>query len=90
MPRQLQAAPSATETLEGYRDSPYLLSDEAARFLRFNTRALFVKWAKRNRVPVCRRGRTLLYKRAVLEAFIEGKTWTNRHALTATARRLTR
>ena len=64
--------------------SPYLRTDEAARFLRFDgprARALFRKWALRHRVPVCRRGRTLLYERRVLEAFLKGQDWTVRRAV---------
>lgn len=68
------------DSMLGDPDSPYLLTDEAARYLRFNSPALFRKWAQRNRVPVQRRGRTLLYDRAVLDAFLMGKRWTRVHA----------
>jgi len=86
----------ATDPDESERDvignahSPYLLTDEAARYLRFDrapngqTREpsemmnLFRKWAARWRVPVARRGRTLLYDRRVLDAFVKGETWTKR------------
>lgn len=60
--------------------SPYLLTDEAARFLRFSNTRLFREWANRHHVPVQRRGRTLLYDRRVLIAFIEQRPWTRRHA----------
>ena len=60
--------------------SPYLLTDEAARYLRFASAHLFRKWATRNRVPVQRRGRTLLYERRVLDAFLNLKPWTLRHS----------
>ena len=75
-----------------------LLSIEAARFLGFDrkhsgevrtpreTMRLFREWAKRVRVPVLHRGRTLLYERRVLLAFLKGDNWTrNRHAQTVTA-----
>lgn len=77
MKRGLVADAAGVELQDGYADSPYLLSDEAAQFLKFRTRHLFLKWAKRHRVPVCHRGRTLLYKRVVLEAFVEGRQWTH-------------
>lgn len=63
----------------------YLLTAEAATLLRFNTPHLFHKWAQRNRVPVLHRGRTLLYERRVLVAFLEGRGWTKRHAAHSTA-----
>ncbi len=56
--------------------SPYLLTHEASRYLRFTSARLFYKWAIRQRVPVLRRGRTLLYDRRVLDAFIRGASWT--------------
>ena len=64
--------------------SPYLTTDEAARYLRFATAPLFYKWAIRHRVPVQRRGRTLLYDRRVLEAFLRQDSWTKRHVATVT------
>jgi hypothetical protein len=70
--------------------SPYLLTEEAARFLRFNTPHLFHKWAVRHRVPVLRRGRTLLYEKRVLVAFMEGRPWTTRRLTVASANRLER
>lgn len=66
--------------------SPYLLTDEAARFLRFPSAHLFRKWAGRNRVPVQRRGRTLLYERRVLVAFLNGEAWTVRHSAQSVSR----
>lgn len=84
--RTLQASSPHTEQPYGDPDSPYLLSHEAAQFLRFNTPALFVKWAKRNRIPVAHRGRTLLYRKSVLIGFVEqrrrhGATISPFHAL---------
>ena len=67
---------AATDHALGDPESPYLLTHEAARLLRFTSPHLFHKWAKRNRVPVLRRGRTLLYERRVLEAFLSQKRWT--------------
>ena len=74
-------------------NQPELLpSDEAAIFLRFDrkpngqtrtpreTARLFREWAHRNRVPVLYRGRTLLYERRVLVAFLERRDWTKKHA----------
>jgi hypothetical protein len=72
-----------------------LLSIEAAKFLAFDrthrgeartpreTMRLFREWAKRKRVPHLNRGRTLLYERRVLLAFLKLERWTlNRHAET--------
>lgn len=89
MKRRLQ--PAATLPQQPDRDfdgmdvigdpaSPYLRTDEAARFLRFANANLFREWAARNRVPGLRRGRALLYDRRVLAAFLEQRNWTKRHA----------
>ena len=89
MKHRFQAAASATEQADrdlnlaeqiGDPLSPYLLTDEAARYLRFASAHLFRKWATRCRVPVQRRGRTLLYDRRVLDAFLNLKPWTLRHS----------
>ena len=53
--------------------SPYLRSDEAARYLRFASAKLFREWVQREGVPTRRRGRTLLFDRRVLEVYIGGK-----------------
>lgn len=71
--RSFEAGAAGTEQRQRASDSPYLLTEEAAELLRFNTPALFYKWAKRNRIPVLRRGRTLLYDRRVLNAFLKLK-----------------
>ncbi len=77
MKRGLQATAGDAQSALGDPDSPYLLTEEAATFLRFSTPHLFYKWARRNRVPVLRRGRTLLYRRSVLDAFLQQKPWTH-------------
>ena len=59
--------------------SPYFLTSEAAVYLRFKTARLFREWAIRNRVPVLHRGRTLLYDRRVLDAFVQQRSWTLKH-----------
>jgi hypothetical protein len=69
----LQSQSDASQSQLGDTDSPYLLSEEAAAFLRFKDARLFREWAKRNRVPVLHRGRTLLYRRSVLESFLQLK-----------------
>jgi hypothetical protein len=83
--RQDGLQPDADALQAQFRDaeSPYLLTDEASRFLRFKDARLFREWAKRNRVPVLHRGRTLLYRRSVLELFLQLKP--SRHAATVTA-----
>lgn len=75
LPQQPEGDPHVPDQL-GDPLSPYFLADEAARFLRFNTTNLFRKWATRHLVPQLRRGRTVLYERRVLEAFLRGKPWT--------------
>jgi hypothetical protein len=80
--RQLEPLPDLSQSALGVAESPYLLTDEAARFLRFKDARLFREWAKRNRVPVLHRGRTLLYRRSVLESFLHLKP--SRHARTVT------
>lgn len=84
MKRQFKAAaPVAEQTDRSLHlpgESPYLLTAEAARFLKFDLRGdgterpiakamhLFREWAVRNHIPELRRGRTLLYDRRVLAA----------------------
>lgn len=71
--------PSLPETdLEPLGDpaSPYLRTDEAARYLRFNSAILFRQWAARHRVPVSRIGRKMLYDKRVLVAYANGEPWT--------------
>lgn len=88
--RPLQSEPSVPEQSNRDFDSPYLLTHEAAVYLRFNTANLFRKWAVRNRIPAKRRGRTLLYDRRVLEASIavrgrQSEARARRHAQTVAA-----
>lgn len=94
MKRDLQPALSDSQQADRHLDladqigdpaSPYLLADEAARYLRFSSAVAFRHWAHRQRVPVQRRGRTLLYARPVLDAFVSGKAWTLMHGSTVKA-----
>lgn len=82
MKRNFESLPDLSQPALGIAESPYFLTDEAARFLRFRDARLFREWAKRNRVPVLHRGRTLLYRRSVLESFLQQKP--SRHARTVT------
>lgn len=92
MKRQLEPSTARTEQADPnphLAGQPvYLLTAEAADLLRFNTPHLFHKWALRNRVPVLRRGRTLLYERRVLEALLRQKRHGAR-TVTAQPSRLT-
>jgi hypothetical protein len=60
-------------------DSPYLTPEEAARYLRFQHTRAFNDWVSRNGVPRVKRGRTALFERKILEAFIRDARWTRRH-----------
>lgn len=73
MKRGLQADADTLQAQFGDAESPYLLTDEAARLLRFKEARLFREWAKRQRIPTLHRGRTLLYDRRVLDAFLKLK-----------------
>ena len=56
-----------------------LLTSEAAAFLRFDGPSAaknFFAWANRWNVPRLKRGRTCLWQRSVLIAFLERKKWT--------------
>jgi len=70
--REIEEAPSGLERNQQLGDplSPYLRSDEAARYLRFGSAKLFREWVIREHVPTRRRGRTLLFDRRVLEAYV--------------------
>jgi hypothetical protein len=65
-------------------DSPYLTVAEAARFCRFDTcaepREAFRKWARRQGLPMVRRGRMLLVDRRLLEAILHPGSGRVRHA----------
>ena len=58
--------------------SPYMRSDEAAEYLRFPTLKAFQEWARRRRIPCCRRGRVLLYERRALDALVGATNDDNR------------
>ena len=95
MKRRLQASSPPAQQPHGHADVSdqpvHFLSHEAARFLRFDrksngqtrtprdTMRLFREWAKRHHVPTRHRGRTLLYERRVLVAFLDGARWTRTH-----------
>ena len=81
--------------------SPYpltrlLTEAEAADHCRYFDRGCanpvraFQKWARRVGIPVKRAGRKRLYDPRVLDAFLDGETWTTRHRNRATAQRFTR
>jgi hypothetical protein len=50
----------------------YLSVDEALAYLRFRTRKALYAWADRQRIPKCRRGRTLLFLRRDLDEALQG------------------
>ena len=72
--------PAAADHVVGDPDSPYLLTDEAARYFRFDratngdprtpteTMRMFREWAQRNRLQPKRRGRTLLWDKRAIDA----------------------
>lgn len=51
--------------------SPYLALPDVVTYLRFVSDNAARKWLVRHRVPVCRRGRGLLYLRADLDAIVQ-------------------
>ena len=55
-------------------ESPYLTADEAVAYLKLKTKQALYYHIKENRLPTCRRGRTLLFDRADLDAWIRGTT----------------
>lgn len=74
-------SPIVPEQPVGIPASPYLLSEEAALYLRFDSPQLFREWAWKYSVPHLKRGRRLLFDRAVLDAYLRGEDWTRRRAL---------
>jgi hypothetical protein len=50
----------------------WLTAKRAAEHLCFESVAAFYQWVRRNPVPVGRRGRTLLFDKHVLDAFVRG------------------
>ena len=63
-----------------------LVTTEAAAFLRFdgpNAVRNFFAWADRWNVPRLKRGRTCLWQRSVLVAFLQRKKWTKNRAQVA-------
>ena len=60
--------------------SPYLTPAEAAEYLRFPTINAFRKWLGRHHVPAWRSGRTVLYRRDVLDAMGERKPSISRRS----------
>lgn len=72
--------------------SPYLLTDEAARYCRFDratngeprsvpeSMRMFREWAARKNIKPCQGCRILRWDRRVLDAFLRGEPWTKRHA----------
>lgn len=62
----------------GIPGSPWLTTEEAARYLRFPSVRAFYAWLDRNNIPKSRRGRVLLFERRILDAYIRGELWTKR------------
>lgn len=66
------------------KDSPYLTLEEGARFAKFDVTApkapveCFRQWLIRKRIPLARRGRRVLVKQTVLEAYLDQDEWTKR------------
>ena len=58
----------------------YLTPAEAAEYLRFPTINAFRKWLGRHHVPAWRSGRTVLYRRDVLDAMGERKPSISRRS----------
>lgn len=72
-------------------ESILLTEAEAAAHCRYFDRGCvhpvraFQQWARAAGVPVKRVGRARLYDPKVLDAFLDGKLWTRRHAVRRTA-----
>jgi len=80
-----QPRPLASEPSQRVLDSPYLLAEEAAVYLRFkNVRSLYSALREGVDIPVRRRGRTLLFHRDDLDRWLAGE---RRVALLKDARR---
>jgi hypothetical protein len=64
-----------------------LTTAEAAAFMKYGEDARginrFRVWACRHAVPRLHRGRTPLWERSVLIAFLHGKSWTKRRSAAA-------
>lgn len=54
-------------------ESPYLTADEASVYLRFASRAALYKAIPVERIPVLRRGRTLLFHKPTLDRWLAGE-----------------
>lgn len=67
-------------------DPEFLTLDEAARLCRFDASApsnpanAFRKWAKRQHVPLCYRGRTILVERRILLGYLTQQDWRKRRS----------
>jgi hypothetical protein len=66
-------------------DEEFLRTPEAARFMRFGDDARGIKaffaWAYRWDVPRLHRGRTVLWERRVLLAFLHRRKWTAKQSV---------
>jgi excisionase family DNA binding protein len=67
-PRPLASEPAASV------ESPYLTAKEAAIYLRFATVRALYSAVKRERIPVCYRGTSLLFHRADLDRWLAGES----------------
>ena len=91
MKRSRESRPSSFQQSERHADIPQqepelLVTAEAAAFLRFdgpNAVRNFFAWADRWNVPRLKRGRTCLWQRSVLVAFLQRKKWTKNRAQVA-------
>jgi hypothetical protein len=60
----------------GIPQSPFLTTEEAALYCRFDTAAngieMFRQWVWRYAVPHSKRGRRLLFRQSTLDAYLDG------------------
>lgn len=71
-PRQVR--PLASEPVDRGLHSPYLRADEAAIYLKFASVGALYKAIEVEGIPVCRRGRTLLFRRDHLDRWLAGES----------------
>ena len=66
--RRAKSEPVATPI--GNPNSPYIFTEEAAKYLRFGSVQLFREWVWRYGVPHRKRGRRMLFTKSELDAFM--------------------
>jgi len=82
--RPAQATQPPAQIAAGGAAPEYLTLEEGAHLLRFDQTApsnptkCFLRWLRRNVVPVAKRGKTVLVERRVLEGYLRGDAWTAR------------